>query len=239
MRYTGADAKRGKEPIMTTAAQERIQKYLPKAQQGDPEAQREVGAAFIDDKQYRMGVAWLERAAEQEDVTAQVMLAAIYSTGFVGENFVPQDIQRSTQWYVRAAGQGSITAMLKLGERYDWAANYGEAAYWYGQAAKRGDAEGMQSLGNCYRGGLGVPKDAEKAMYWLQQASDLGNADAQFLIGYMYENGDGVEKDELVAKAWYYKAALNGQPKACRIMGMQLKSSDPDPEARAYPDWDA
>jgi TPR repeat protein len=36
--------------------------------------------------------------------------------------------------------------------------------------ASRGDPNAMKQLGLCYRDGLGVPKDAEKAEHWTSRA---------------------------------------------------------------------
>ena len=57
---------------------------------------------------------WMRRAAEQEHVQAQVILAQMYSRG-VG---VISDLGEAAIWYRRAADQGDAEAQTSLGTMY-------------------------------------------------------------------------------------------------------------------------
>ncbi len=57
-------------------------------------------------------------------------------------------------------------------------------------------------LGEMYREGEGVPKDAMEAVKWLQRAADQGYATAQLSLGIMYANGAGTRRDVIKAYLW-------------------------------------
>ena len=70
------------------------------------------------------------------------------------------------------------------------------------------DAAGkLVNLGDCYRNGHGVKKDAHAAVVWYRRAAEAGNAYAQNSLGDCYRDGMGVEKDARVAVGWYRRAA--------------------------------
>ena len=73
--------------------------------------------------------------------------------------------------------------------------------------ADGGDAVAQLKLGDAYRDGRGVPRDAELAMQWFRKSADAGNTIAMNNVGAMYEHGSGVARDYEEAAKWYRKAA--------------------------------
>ena len=63
------------------------------------------------------------------------------------------------------------------------------------QQALSGDPDAQDQLGDCYKYGLGMERDYEKAVEWYKKAADQGNAAAQRSLGYCYNYGHGVAQD--------------------------------------------
>merc|ERR1712060_679663 len=58
-------------------------------------------------------------------------------------------------------------------------------------------------MGQMYREGEGIPKDASTALRWFTRAADLGHAKAADELGVMYLSGEGTEVDEEGAAYWF------------------------------------
>ncbi|KAF9129431.1 hypothetical protein BGW39_004155 [Mortierella sp. 14UC] len=81
--------------------------------------------------------------------------------------------------------------------------------------ASMGDAGSQVTMGDIYRGGIGVPQDFAAAMSWYQKAALKNHSQAQYHVGIMYEQGwGGVEKDHTKALEWFLKASIQGVPEA-------------------------
>ncbi|KAG0254065.1 hypothetical protein BGZ95_006141, partial [Linnemannia exigua] len=77
------------------------------------------------------------------------------------------------------------------------------------------DTESQVTLGDIYRGGIGVPQDLAAALMWYQKAADKGHARAQYYIGIMYDQGWGdLKKDSTKAFEWFFKSSIQGLPEA-------------------------
>jgi len=76
--------------------------------------------------------------------------------------------------------------------------------------AENGDAQAQFNLGDRYRTGEGVAKDAPEAVKWYRKAAEQGYARGQCALGTCYANGVGLPKDDAEAVTWYRKAAEQG-----------------------------
>jgi type IV pilus biogenesis protein CpaD/CtpE len=83
--------------------------------------------------------------------------------------------------------------------------------------AEKGDAKAQHNLGNCYRTGEGVAKDAVEAVKWYRKAAEQGFARAQYSLGPCYYTGEGVAKDIAEAVEWVRKAAQTRDPLTRRM----------------------
>ena len=76
------------------------------AEQGNAEAQNNLGVIFQDDrsvlKDYAQAAAWFRKAAEQGNATAEANLAEMYFDG----KGVPRDFAHSAAWFRKAAEHG-------------------------------------------------------------------------------------------------------------------------------------
>jgi uncharacterized protein len=92
--------------------------YMRAAEQGDPDALYNIGRMYLDgrgvEKSTATGHEFIARAvtsytalSERGDAQASYYLGFIHAEGYLGE----EDIPKAMEWYVRAADQGSITAL--------------------------------------------------------------------------------------------------------------------------------
>src|SRR5215471_8620049 len=87
--------------------------------------------------------------------------------------------------------------------------------------AERGDAVAQYELGQRYRQGIDVPRDAAEAVKWYQRAAEQGYAEAQYNLAVAYRHGAGVARDDAEAVRWYRKAAEQGDAPAQVNLGLQ------------------
>ena len=90
------------------------QLWLPIAEQGDAEAQYNLGVMYDDGtgvlQDYKEAVKWYLLSAEQGDASAQVNLGFMYDIG----QGVPQDYKEAVKWYRLSAKQGHAEAQKML-----------------------------------------------------------------------------------------------------------------------------
>ncbi len=191
----------------------------PLAQGGDADAQRELGRWYNrgwvvgSEGSYDPVEAerWFRRAAEQGDVSAQMELASLYSTGAPG---VPTDAAEVARWYRRAAEQGDAVAQNNLGVLYRDGKGVpqdgAEALRWLLQAFEQG-VDSTVSIGRIYRDGNGVPQDEAEAVRWFQIGAEQDQPFAQCALSQMYEAGRGVPRNPGQAALWSQRAEASGR----------------------------
>jgi TPR repeat protein len=121
---------------------------LAKANSGDPAAQVAVGeqyaqaaAAEHDRAQmagdYQQELAWYRKAADQDNISGEMHMAALYRDG--GGDTIPRDMEQAASWYRRAADQGDPTAQGTLGVLYSMGQGVprsdADAYFWFDLAA--------------------------------------------------------------------------------------------------------
>ncbi len=156
--------------------------YIKAAEQGDPEAQFNLGVSYDFGEGVRknpeQAVYWYSKAAEQGHLQAQVNLAICYEEG----EGVPKNPEKAVFWYSKAAEQGHPEAQFYLGVCYEYGKgvkkDVRKAAKWYAKAAEQGHPKAQFNLGWCYESGFGVLKDLEEAISWYKMAAEQGNEDA-------------------------------------------------------------
>jgi TPR repeat protein len=72
------------------------------------------------------------------------------------------------------------------------------------------------NLGEMYRLGTGVKRNAKEAAKWLLKAAEQGAAESQNSLGEMYRDGEGVEKNSQKAIRWFRKAARQGHERGIK-----------------------
>jgi len=92
----------------------------------------------------------------------------------------------------KAAGQGHVYAMLKLGDIHYMRKEYEQSVKWYTKGAEAGLPKAMFRLGVYLDAGQGVAApDYPAAADWYRRAADAGHAEAAENLSHMYSNGRG------------------------------------------------
>jgi hypothetical protein len=78
----------------------------------------------------------------------------------------------------------------------------------------------MNSLGNAFRWGTGLPVDKEEAVRWYGRAAALSSGQAFVNLGLCFEQGEGAPKDLALAMKCYLFAARRGHSGALLSLGL-------------------
>jgi uncharacterized protein len=189
------------------------------------------------------------RDAERGDVYAQSKLGWMYWYG----QGVERDRKKGTEWYRKAAKNGSVTApsalsrILSNKEVMKWtrkAAENGDAiaqnslssslffnkkesAKWTRKAAEQGNFWAQYSLAIEYGNNKGfLGRNDKLAFKWFRKAAEQGYLMAQYQLAYLYRYSDstGVRRNYKLAAKWYRKAAERGHVAAQKDLGQLLSS---------------
>jgi len=229
-----------------------IAKVIEMAEEGNAEAQFNLGNHYLRRFLAPKAAAWFKKAAKQGHAEATKSLAevlkknnpmivqayanqgdkeALYILALRHEIGlgIPKDPEKSIKLYRMAAEQGNTDGQYKLGVIFlsgkDVKKDEKEAVKWFQLAATKGHANSQSALGFMYFNGKGVEKDSKEAVKWWRKAAEQNVAHAQFNLGVMYEYGRGVEKGFEEAVKWYRKAAGQGYQPAKSA----LKKISPSP----------
>ncbi len=136
--------------------------------------------------------------------------------------------ENALKWYRKAADEGHVFAMYRLGIIYDDGEivekDVAQALKWNRKAADKGNADAMYNIGVIYSfdetGQFleNAHKDIAQALKWFRKAADKGNADAMYNLGVIYESGESGQKDIAQALKWYRKAADKGDAESKTIV---------------------
>jgi uncharacterized protein len=185
-----ADAGRDAEALAT---------LLQTAQNGPPDAQRALGEVLLrqaDGKRANEaleGLAWLERAADQHDPLAPLLLGKAWLLGAPG---LTPDATKARAWFARVNLQTHPQAAYYLGliDKNGYgdgtAVNLARAAAQFKFAAERNVAEAMYQLANAHRHGDGVDADEREAMRWYLRAAAFEHPQALQELAQAFARGD-------------------------------------------------
>jgi TPR repeat protein len=133
-------------PPETGGAAQSLARYLDAAEQGDPEAQVQLGLLYEQgqgvEKNLDEASRWFELAAEQGYAPAQANLGDLYEFGDgIRSN------KAAAHYYRLAAKQGYLDAQLDLARLYEQGKGLPQDAVqawlWYSLAARQGDASAI------------------------------------------------------------------------------------------------
>jgi TPR repeat protein len=160
------------------------------ASKNDSDAQFELGYNQFHGangwrKNVHSGLAWLHKAADQNNEAALHQLAVTYSNGYEG---VEIDKKRAFDYYLKAAKLGNPASQNNLAWSYykgdGVEKNLYEAIYWATKATERGDYFSYGSLGAIRLDADVFVRDDVETYKWLKLGTDLmpeGNAKASDL----------------------------------------------------------
>jgi TPR repeat protein len=197
---------------------------MPKAIEGDAEAQVYVGLLFLFNNDavtsnIQTAEMWIEKSAKQGN------LMGLHYLGYINNscNAPFCDEAVAIQNYQMAAEKGYIPSQVALAWMYyrkPFEPSASERVmYWFGKAAESGSLEAKIALAEIYYEGRLVSADYGKALAYLKEVVDQRNtkaidedtSQAKYLLGMMYAKGLGVAKDEAMAFHWFREAVQEGE----------------------------
>ncbi len=221
-----ADAQVGSASEAAAIAEpESLSNLIYAAMRKDTEAQYRLALRYLDEESGEgdaaLGLAWLEKAADDGHTGAQMELASLA----LSENGpMDKNPMRAAAWYERAAESGNADAQYNLavllmsgqtGER-----DPAKARLWFEKAAEQGLVDASYNLGVIYANGWGIKANHTRAVTYLSQAADSGRADAAWALGLLHHEGDERVRDKGLAAHWFQVAAQANHPNAQFVMSI-------------------
>ncbi|MEZ5691209.1 MAG: tetratricopeptide repeat protein [Rickettsiales bacterium] len=188
------------------------------AEQGD-----KIGSYFLSDmyeseccgfdKNKKLSLEWLMKAAKLGVASAQARLAQKYMNG----EDVPKNYKKSLYWYLKAAKQGQSIAQTRLGFIYKEGKavpiDYKKSIEWFEKSARSDKFFGtaLFQLGKMYMLGEGVPSDFVKAYMYISILASKGLPEAKQLLDILENKMTlaQIEKAQSLAKNWKAEGNTN------------------------------
>jgi len=179
-------------------------------EQGDADAQNDLGVIFEMAQEYPRGPRFLAQMLMKISVARRENVSDFYKLLLSPQAW--RDYDQAFAWYFKAAQSGHAVAQVNIGSMYvnghGVTQDYDQAVYWYRKAAEQGFSPAQCKLGLMYCSGQGVPIDCAQAAIWLRKAAEKRVSKAQYELGILYgKGGNGLPKDYSEAYFWLYLAA--------------------------------
>jgi len=215
-----------------------IEFALREAEKGDVDAQRIIGAMYLNgdgiESDLTKGFEWTQKAAVQGDSSAQNNLGNYYRNK-------QNESGKAIDWYQNAVAQRNAYAEYNLGRMLkngleittkviDVDGLNKSAIDWLKSSSEKGDSRAQKKLGDIYLSGEGIQKDLNKSFELYRKAALQGNVFAKGSLGRMYFYGYGTQKDTLKAYAWIEEAAEENYDLAQITLGWMYSSGEGVPK---------
>lgn len=186
-----------------------FKEWAEAAQQGDVDAQYNLGCLYLRGEGVPQNEAWaadwLQRAADRDDLDAATWL--LFSK--------PITEDRRKEFFSRRlkpTDKFRLTFVVRLSDGME-----------HRRPCSTDEKDGAKiefSLGLMYEtGSAGFPQDDRQAAEWYRRASGRDFADAQTKLAYLYAAGRGVEKSQIEAARLFRRAAEQGNAVAQDNLG--------------------
>jgi TPR repeat protein len=207
-RYSGGDGLAADPEKAEQLYAEAAKTVMAKAKSGNVYAQDRLGRLYLEGKGVpkdpKAGITWLNTAAVNGYIWAQMRLAQLFERGVDG---VEPNGAMAARYYEMAAKQGAPGANYALAKIYafskDVARDGQRAAELFQQSAAEGNVDAYAMLGDLYGRSNALPRDDAEAVRWYMEGARHGDAKALFRLGEAYEAGRGVPQDPAQALMWY------------------------------------
>lgn len=196
--------------------------WMIAAEGGIIQAQRLISEEYMRgeylEEDNEKGRIWMEKAAEQGDVEAQIMLGKYYVSdlGF-------DDERKAFSWFMKAAEQGNAEALYLVGGCYLYKLgteqDTDKGVEYLIKASEAGNLQASKDLASYFY--LGIENYKGQSYYtnptlahkhaMLAVAADETDSEAQYLLGSIIHHSFG---NPAGAKEWYRRAIANGNPEA-------------------------
>lgn len=165
------------------------------------------------------GNEWLEKAFQNGDGKAAVILGESYEKGDYGKE---KNLKKALDYYVKGSQYGDGQCLRKLGNLsylgMGLPKDESAAARYYSKAIEKGDVIAKYNLADLYRFGVGVDKNHQKAFELYSKVinsdslSEEARNDARAKLGTYYLQGGVVSKDAFVAVSLFEKSMTGKSP---------------------------
>lgn len=105
-------------------------------------------------------------------------------------------VDEAFKWFENKAYSGDSLYQMDLASFYDIGnelyrigQNKVKAAYWYQMAAENGMVQAYAFIGLCYRNGVGVTSNIDKAIYWFRKGADANDPYCLYHLANIYKDG--------------------------------------------------
>ena len=198
--------------IMDHVFADEIENIIKSAQDGDAESQEYLGEFYCTGQHgmpqnFEKALFWFEKAANQENSTAQNNLGYLYSNG----KGTSQDYSKALYWFTKAIENGNADAYLNLGNMYRLGqgvpVDLMRAVQLFRESAFKGVAEAQYNLGIMYGKGSGVPQNYILAYAWCSIPASKGDTNAikcRNIAAKSLSKDKLIEAQELSSKLAYY-----------------------------------
>ena len=145
---------------------------------------------------------------------------------------VAKDYSKAAECFRQSGEKGKPNAYTKLGSLY-FSGDYGldrdsiRAIELWQEAAKLKDVEGMFMLGLCYKDGIGVPKDLNKAYSYFYKCAKLGHVKSQYYVGKLLCDEEYPNRDYRQGKKWLKLAINQGDRRALEFYNVKFNYACP------------
>ena len=167
---------------------------LALAQTGNAAAQCATGEVLLrtkDSARATEALNWLQRAAEQGDAPAALLLGKTWLYGAPG---IAPDGIKARSWFEKTGADKRPQAAYYLGliekSGYGKTIDFEAAEKHFRFAAERNVPDAMYQLGNTYASGEGVDIDPREAMRWYLRAAALDHPQAIQELANAFTRGD-------------------------------------------------
>lgn len=158
---------------------EDFNQWLKKAEQGDAEAQYNLGVCYHNglgtEEDCDKSIYWYQKAAEQGTIEAMFNLGLHYHKKV--------NYELAVYWYGLAVDGGNISAMTNLGYCLEnglgTKLDMKKAVQLYRKAAEQGFDCAQFNLAECYEQGKGVKQDINQAIHWYTLSAEQGYENAK------------------------------------------------------------
>ena len=89
------------------------------------------------------------------------------------------------------------------------------------------DVNGLYMLGLCYKDGIGVPKDLDKAYSCFYKCAKKGHVKSQCQLGMLFHNDDFSQRDLQQSEKWLKLAIKQGDVQALEFYNIHFNDGCP------------